>query len=106
MNIDYKKTFSNEQKYNSINLFEASIYENAVTLYTELTNHENKNNLTHTCNPDTVSTINELLSNTKPCPKCYTRILWVAKFALSPLWIINGHAGTTPRWPLFIGKRK
>lgn len=42
MNIDYKKAFSNEQKYNSLNLFDSSIYENALVIYIELSNHENK----------------------------------------------------------------
>ena len=42
MEIDYKKVFSNEQKYNSLNLLECTLYETLVTLYTELSNHKNK----------------------------------------------------------------
>lgn len=45
MEIDYKKVFSNEQKYNSLKLFESSLYENTVTLYTELLHHKNKDEL-------------------------------------------------------------
>ncbi len=42
MNIDYKSVFISEQKYNSLLLFEASIYDNLITIYTELENHNNK----------------------------------------------------------------
>ena len=42
MNIDLKRIFSNEQKYNGINLLDASIYENIIAIYCEINNHENK----------------------------------------------------------------
>ena len=42
MNIDLKRIFSNEQKYNGINLLDASIYENIIAIYCEIYNHENK----------------------------------------------------------------
>ena len=44
MNIDLKRIFNNEEKYNAINLFECTIYENILTIYCELINHENKDN--------------------------------------------------------------
>ena len=44
MNIDLKRVFNNENKYNSTNLLDCSIYENIITIYCELINHENKNN--------------------------------------------------------------
>lgn len=43
MEIDYKKIFSNEQRYNSLGLFESTLHENAVVLYTELLNHKDYN---------------------------------------------------------------
>ena len=46
MNIDLKRIFSNEQKYNGINLLDASIYENIIGIYCELINHENKEKYT------------------------------------------------------------
>ena len=45
MEIDYKKIFSNDQKYNSLGLYESTLHENAVVLYTELLNHKDKNDL-------------------------------------------------------------
>ena len=44
MNIDLKRVYNNENKYNSTNLLDCSIYENIITIYCELINHENKNN--------------------------------------------------------------
>jgi hypothetical protein len=42
MNIDLKRVLKNEDKYNSINLLDCSIYENIITIYCELLNHDNK----------------------------------------------------------------
>ncbi len=42
MNIDYKNIFHNDQKYNGLLLLESSIFENMVTIYAELENHNKR----------------------------------------------------------------
>jgi hypothetical protein len=45
MNIDYKNIFYSDQKYNALFLLESSIFENMVTIYAELDNHNKKDDL-------------------------------------------------------------